>query len=264
MNIQKEKPLEGTHIQKIIAVMSGKGGVGKSSVTSLMAIVLRNKGYKVGILDADITGPSIPKVFGIDKKRATAKGDIINPVETVTGIKVMSLNLLIDEEDKPVVWRGPLIGSSVKQFYTDVAWGDLDFLLIDLPPGTGDVPLTIMQSIPVDGLVVVSSPQDLVHLIVKKSVNMAKMMDVPIYGIVENMSYFKCPDCSKKHYIFGQSKIEEVAKEMDIDVLEKLPIDSEFVELCDEGRVEVYGKIHFDFCEKFAEKLEVKLGGERS
>ncbi|QEK13015.1 Mrp/NBP35 family ATP-binding protein [Crassaminicella thermophila] len=260
--IQKETPLEGTNIKKIIAVMSGKGGVGKSSVTSLMAVSLRNKGYKVGIMDADITGPSIPKIFGINGIRAfSSDGKVIQPVDTVTGIKVMSLNLLIDKEDDPVVWRGPLIGATVKQFYTDVAWGDLDVLLIDMPPGTGDVPLTIMQSLPVDGIVVVSSPQDLVKLIVKKSVNMAKMMAIPIYGIVENMSYFECPDCNKKHYLFGESKVEEAAKEMDIEILERLPIDPEFVELCDEGRVEVFGKIRFGFCENFANKLEDKIGG---
>lgn len=259
--IQKEKPQEGTNIKKIIAVMSGKGGVGKSSVTSLMAVSLKNKGYKVGIMDADITGPSIPKIFGVNNQRAFSDGNAIQPVETVTGIKAISLNLLVKQEDDPVVWRGPIIAGTVKQFYTDVAWGDLDFLLIDMPPGTGDVPLTIMQSFPVDGIVVVSSPQDLVKLIVKKSVNMAKMMATPIYGIVENMSYFECPDCNKKHYIFGESKIEEVAKEMNIDVLERLPIDREFVELCDEGKVEVFGKMRFGFCENFANKLEDKIGG---
>lgn len=260
MEIQKEKTLEGTNIKKIIAVMSGKGGVGKSSVTSLLAVSLKNKGYNVGILDADITGPSIPRIFGVDKKRATSNGEAIQPVETITGIKTMSLNLVIDEEDKPVVWRGPIIAGTVKQFYTDVAWGELDFLLIDLPPGTGDVPLTIMQSLPVDGIIVVSSPQDLVKMIVKKSVNMAKMMNTPIYGIVENMSYFKCPDCNKKFYIFGKGKMEEAAEEMGIEVLQKLPIDPEFVELCDSGRVELYGKMNFGLCESFANKLEEKLG----
>lgn len=263
MQIQKEKPQEGTTIKKIVAIMSGKGGVGKSSVTSLMAVSLQNKGYKVGILDADITGPSIPKVFGINGKRAVSIGEVIQPVETVTGIKVMSINLMIGKEDDPVIWRGPLIASIVKQFYTDVAWGELDYLLIDLPPGTGDVPLTIMQSLPVDGMVVVSSPQDLVQLIVKKSVNMAKMMNIPIYGLVENMSYFECPDCNKKHYIFGESKIEEIAENMGIDVLEKLPINPEFVSLCDEGRVEIFGKTYFGLCENFAKKLEEKIGGNQ-
>ncbi|MCT4595868.1 MAG: Mrp/NBP35 family ATP-binding protein [Anaeromicrobium sp.] len=261
MHIEKEKPQEGTDIKKVVAIMSGKGGVGKSSVTSLMAVSLQNKGYKVGILDADITGPSIPKVFGIGEKRAVAIDNVIQPVETTTGIKVISINLMMDQEDSPVVWRGPLIASMVKQFYTDVAWGELDYLLIDLPPGTGDVPLTIMQSLPVDGIVVVSCPQDLVQLIVKKSVNMARMMATPIYGLVENMSYFQCPDCDKKHYIFGESNIEEVAKEMDMEVLEKLPINQDFVTLCDEGRVEIFGKTYFGLCEQLAEKLEERIGG---
>ncbi|SHK37901.1 Mrp/NBP35 family ATP-binding protein [Tepidibacter formicigenes] len=261
MEFQKEKTNDLTNIKKIIAVMSGKGGVGKSSVTSLMAVALRNKGYNVGILDADITGPSIPKVFGINAKRAESDGTHIYPVTTATGIKVISLNLLIEKEDSPVIWRGPIIANSVKQFYTDTAWGDLDYLLIDLPPGTGDVPLTIMQSLPVDGIVVVTSPQDLVSLIVTKSINMAKMMNTPILGIVENMSYFECPDCNKKINIFGKSNIEEIAKDMDIDVIAKLPIDPQFVELCDEGRVELYEKINLDFEESFSKKISEKIGG---
>lgn len=257
----KEKTNENSNIKKVIAVMSGKGGVGKSSVTSLLATALTEKDYKVGILDADITGPSIPKIFGINKKRATGSDKEINAVETNSGIKVMSLNLLVKEEDDPVVWRGPIISSTVKRFFTEVNWGNLDYLLIDLPPGTGDVPLTIMQSLPLDGIIIVSSPQDLVKLIVKKSVNMAKMMNIPILGIVENMSYFECPDCGKKIDIFGKSKVEEVSSEMNIDVLAKLPIDREFVELCDEGRIELYSKIKFglmeDLSSKFIEKIEV-------
>jgi Mrp family chromosome partitioning ATPase len=259
MSIQKEMPKEGTKINKVIAVMSGKGGVGKSSVTSLMAVSLQEQGYKVGIMDADITGPSIPKIFGINDKRALRDGESIYPVETVTGINVMSINLLIDKEDEPVVWRGPLIANTVKQFYTEVSWGELDYLLIDMPPGTGDVPLTIMQSLPVDGIVVVSSPQDLVKLIVKKSVNMAKMLATPIFGVVENMSYFECPDCNKKHYIFGKSNIEDVAKEMEIDVLDRIPIDPLFVEMCDEGKIEAYTKISFGFSESFGSALKSKL-----
>ncbi len=261
MQIEKEKTQEGTHIKKIIAIMSGKGGVGKSSVTSLMAIALRNKGYEVGILDADITGPSIPKIFGVNNKRAASSEKAVLPVTTVTGIKVISLNLLIDQEDSPVVWRGPLIAGTVKQFYTDVAWGELDYLLIDLPPGTGDVPLTIMQSLPVDGIVVVSSPQDLVQMIVRKSVNMAKMMNIPVYGVIENMSYFECPECKNIIHIFGKSKVEEAAKALNIKVIDKLPINPEFVELCDEGRIEVFGKIYLDFCENFGKKIENKIGG---
>ncbi len=261
MVFEKEKTKEGTTIKKIIAVMSGKGGVGKSSVTSLLATALRNQGYEVGIMDADVTGPSIPKVFGINNLRATGSEDSINPVKTNTGIKVISLNLLIEKEDQPVVWRGPIISNMVKQFFTDVNWGELDYLLIDLPPGTGDVPLTIMQSLPVDGIVTVSSPQDLVQLIVKKSVNMAKTMGVPLIGVVENMSYFECPDCKKKIHIFGKGSIDRVAKEMEIDVLAKLPIDPEMSELSDEGKIELYSKINFNLMEEIGEKLINKIGG---
>lgn len=262
MEFIKEKANEQSNIKKVIAVMSGKGGVGKSSVTSLLATVLKDKGYNVGVLDADITGPSIPKIFGINKKRATGDNKGLNPVKTATGIKVMSLNLLIEQEDDPVVWRGPIISNTVKQFFTDVNWGDIDYLLIDLPPGTGDVPLTIMQSLPLDGIVIVSSPQDLVKLIVKKSVNMAKMMNIPILGIVENMSYFECPDCNKKINVFGKSKIDEVAKEMNLDIIAKLPIDPEFVELCDEGKIELYSRIKFALTEEISSKIIEKLGGE--
>ncbi|WP_432401353.1 Mrp/NBP35 family ATP-binding protein [Wukongibacter sp. M2B1] len=259
--IEKEKTNEKSNIKKIIAIMSGKGGVGKSSVTSLIATALKEKGNKVGILDADITGPSIPKLFGINQKRAISNEDGINPVSSHTGIKVMSLNLLIDKEDSPVLWRGPLISNTVKQFFTDVTWGELDYLLIDLPPGTGDVSLTIMQSLPLDGIIVVSSPQDLVKLIVKKSVNMAKMMSTPIYGIVENMSYFECKDCGKKINIFGKSRVEEIAKEMDIDVIANIPIDPSFVELCDEGKVELYGKINFSLIDDLSKNVIDAIGG---
>ncbi len=261
MNFEKEKTNDLTDIKKVIGIMSGKGGVGKSSVTSLMATSLQNKGYKVGILDADITGPSIPKVFGINGKRADSDGVHMYPVSTTTGIKVMSINLLIEKEDSPIVWRGPAIANGVKQFYTDTAWGELDYLLIDLPPGTGDVPLTIMQSLPLDGIVVVTSPQDLVSLIVTKSINMAKMMEIPILGIVENMSYFECPDCNKKINIFGESKLEEIVKDMNIDILAKLPIDPQFVSLCDEGRIELYEKINLDLEESFSRTIKEKIGG---
>lgn len=261
MQIQKEKTNEFTSIKKIYAVMSGKGGVGKSSVTSLIAISLRNQGYKVGILDADITGPSIPKVFGINSKRASSNGQGIIPVETSTGIKVISINLLIEEEDKPVVWRGPLIGGTVKQFYTDVNWGELDYLLIDMPPGTGDVPLTIMQSLPVDGLIIVSSPQDLVKLIVTKSINMAKTMNVPIIGIVENMSYFVCPHCNEKVNVFGESKVDTISKETGIPLIAKMPIDPDFVSLCDEGKIEIYDKYNIDFNEDFSTRIKEIIGG---
>jgi len=261
MPIQKEKTNEFTNIKKVYAVMSGKGGVGKSSITSLIAVSLKNQGYKVGILDADITGPSIPKVFGINNKRASSNGEGIIPVETSTGIKVISINLLIEEEEKPVVWRGPLIGGTVKQFYTDVNWGELDYLLIDMPPGTGDVPLTIMQSLPVDGLIIVSSPQDLVKLIVTKSINMAKTMNVPILGIVENMSYFICPHCNEKLNVFGESKVESISKEMEIPLIAKMPIDPDFVALCDEGKIELYNKYNLDFNENFSNKIKEIIGG---
>lgn len=255
MPIQKEKVQEGTKINKIIAVMSGKGGVGKSSVTSLLAVALRNKGYKVGIMDADITGPSIPKIFGINKKRAVVKENIINPVETTTGIKVISLNLLLNNEEEPVIWRGPIVAGTVKQFYTDVNWLELDYLLIDLPPGTSDVPLTIMQSLPIDGIITVTSPQDVVNLIVQKSVIMAKKMGVPVYGIVENMSYYECPNCNEKHYIFGKNRTEDAAKALGLPIIAKLPIDSEFVDMCDAGKIEVYSKINFGISEDLANTL---------
>lgn len=252
---EKEKTNEKSNIKKVIAIMSGKGGVGKSSITSLVATALNEKGNKVGILDADITGPSIPKVFGVNSKRANGNDSGINPVTTHTGIKVISINLLIDSEDSPVVWRGPLIANTVKQFYTEVNWGDLDYLLIDLPPGTGDVSLTIMQSLPLDGIIVVSSPQDLVKLIVKKSLNMAKMMNVPVAGIIENMSYYECEECGKRIDIFGKSRVNEIAEETGINVLARIPIDPSFVELCDEGKVELYGKINFTMMDELSENI---------
>lgn len=255
MNIEKEKTNELSNVKKVIAVMSGKGGVGKSSVTSLIAVSLKEKGFDVGILDADITGPSIPKIFGINSKRAKGNTTGINPVSTTSGIKVMSLNLMLEKEDSPVVWRGPIIANAVKQFYSEVNWGELDYLVVDLPPGTGDVSLTTMQSLPLDGLVIVSSPQSLVNLIVKKSINMAKMMNVPILGLVENMSYFECPDCNKKIELFGKSKVDEVAKEMEIDLITKIPIDPEFVELCDDGKVELYSKINYSLSDTLASKI---------
>lgn len=245
--IEKVKAHESSNIKKVVAVMSGKGGVGKSSVTSMIAVALRNKGYTVGILDADITGPSIPKIFGINKNRVHGDEKGSYPVKTATGIEVMSINLLMEKEDTPVIWRGPIIANTVKQFYTDIVWGELDYLLIDLPPGTGDVPLTIMQSIPLDGIFIVSSPQDLVKLIVKKSVNMAHQMGVPILGIVENMSYIECPDCHKKIKLFGESNIEEIAQKMNIELIAKLSIDPEYAKLCDEGKVEEYQKINGKF-----------------
>ncbi|WP_243259098.1 Mrp/NBP35 family ATP-binding protein [Clostridium sp. 'deep sea'] len=253
--IQKETTNGNSNIKKVIAVMSGKGGVGKSSMTSLIATTLNEQGYKVGIMDADITGPSIPKIFGVNTMRAMSDGESIEPVTTKKGIKVISLNLLIDKEDAPVVWRGPLVANAVKQFFTDVNWGDLDYLVIDLPPGTGDVSITLMQSIPVDGVVVVSSPQDLVKLIVKKSVNMAEMMNIAVLGLIENMSYFVCPHCGEKTHLFGESKTEQVTKELNIELIHQVPIDQKLVELCDQGNVEDYPQANSEFFNKFKESV---------
>lgn len=250
---------KNTKIKNCIAVMSGKGGVGKSSVTSVLATNLNRQGYKVGIMDADITGPSIPKVFGVNKKRAGGNSEVIFPVESVTGIKMISINLLIPNEEEPVIWRGPAISGVVKQFYSEVEWGELDYLLIDMPPGTGDVPLTIMQSIAIDGVVVVSSPQDLVKLIVKKSINMTKKMNVDVLGIVENMSYLKCPDCDKKINIFGESKLDDVAEEYGVNVIHKMPIDPEFAKLCDEGKIELYHDYNKDFTDQLTANVNTYL-----
>lgn len=235
-NRMRYEPMNSrSKVNKVIAVMSGKGGVGKSLVTSSLAVKLKKKGYKVGILDADITGPSIPKMFGLNET-ANGDGNGLYPVETSSGIKVMSVNLLLEDEEEPVIWRGPVISSVVKQFWSDVYWGELDYLLIDMPPGTGDVPLTVFQSIPVDGAIIVTSPQDLVRLIVKKAYNMAVKMDIPVMGIVENYSYIECPDCGKKISVFGESKIDEIASEIGVEVLGKLPIVPAIAKLADEGR----------------------------
>ena len=235
-NRMRYEPMNSrSQINKVIAVMSGKGGVGKSLVTSSLAAKLKKKGYKVGILDADITGPSIPKMFGLNET-ANGDGNGLYPVETSSGIKVMSVNLLLEDEEEPVIWRGPVISSVVKQFWSDVYWGELDYLLIDMPPGTGDVPLTVFQSIPVDGAIIVTSPQDLVGLIVKKAYNMVVKMDIPVMGIVENYSYIECPDCGKKIAVFGESKIDEIASEIGVELLGKLPIVPAIAKLADEGR----------------------------
>lgn len=232
-----EKPHELASIKKVIAVVSGKGGVGKSSVTSLLASLAAKKGFKTAILDADITGPSIPKAFGV-KRRAEAAENGIYPVRTSGGTDIISLNLLIDDETKPVIWRGPVIAGAVKQFWTDVIWGDVDYMFVDMPPGTGDVPLTVFQSIPVDGIVIVTSPQDLVSMIVEKAVNMAKIMNIPILGMVENYSYFKCPDCGGEHSVFGESHAEQTAAKYGIPSFARLPIEPAFAAACDAGRVE--------------------------
>ena len=226
-----------SEIKKVIGVVSGKGGVGKSMVTALSALAATRNGYKTGIMDADITGPSIPKMFGAHEKAyGTELG--IEPVLTATDIKLMSINLLTDNETDPVVWRGPIIGGVVEQFWTDVHWDQLDVLFIDMPPGTGDVSLTVFQSLPIDGIIVVTSPQDLVSMIVAKAVNMAKLMNIPVLGLVENMSYLECPDCGKKIEVFGPSQADKVAAAHGIDVLEKLPINPSLATLADQGRIE--------------------------
>lgn len=235
------KPLKTTKIGKMIAVMSGKGGVGKSMVTDLLAVNTLRTGRKVAVLDADITGPSVPKAFGITEKATGTEDEKINPVITKQGIKIMSMNLLLPEDSDPVVWRGPVISGAVKQFYTDVVWNDVDYMYVDMPPGTGDVPLTVFQSLPVDGIVIVTTPQDLVSMIVAKAVKMAEMMNIKILGIIENMSYVECPDCKTKIYPFGKSKLEEVASEYSIPVLGRLPMTSELSELTDKGEIENVG-----------------------
>ena len=253
-----EKPHELSNIKKVIGIVSGKGGVGKSLVTALCAVTAERCGYKTAILDADVTGPSVPKMFGLKEK---AKGTELGlmPVTTKTGLKVMSLNLLTENETDPVVWRGPVIAGAVKQFWTDVIWGDVDFMFIDRPPGTGDVPLTVFQSIPLDGIIVVSSPQELVGMIVEKAVKMAKMMNVSILGIIENMSYALCPDCGKHIELFGKSHIEETAKNNGLSVIARLPIDPKLSGACDAGLIELFVG---DWLDKLPEILD-KLDGKK-
>ena len=226
-----------SQVKKVIAVVSGKGGVGKSTVTAQLAVAMARKGHRVGILDADITGPSIPKAFGVSECRGADQSGLY-PALTRSGIQVMSINLLLDNDTDPVLWRGPVIAGAVKQFWTDVVWKDVDFLFVDMPPGTGDVPLTVFQSLPVDGIVIVTSPQELVSMIVAKAVRMAEMMHVPVIGLVENYSYFRCPDCGKCHQIFGKSHLDETAQAYHLPVLARLPIDPAVAEACDAGRVE--------------------------
>ena len=246
-----------SQVKKVIAVVSGKGGVGKSTVTSLLAVAMARKGKRVGVLDADITGPSVPTAFGVTECQG-ANDDGLYPALTRTGIQVMSINLLLDNPADPVVWRGPVIAGAVKQFWTDVVWKDVDFLFVDMPPGTGDVPLTVFQSLPVDGIVVVASPQELVSMIVAKAVNMAEMMKVPMLGIVENMSYIVCPDCGKHINVFGNSHVDEVAAKHHLPVLAKCPIDPKLAELSDAGMIETYGGEFLegaaDACEKLLKK----------
>lgn len=234
----KEKPHDLSHIKKVIGIVSGKGGVGKSSVTSLLAVEMQRRERQAAVLDADITGPSIPKCFGL-KERAQGVDDGLYPVNTKSGIRVMSVNLLLEEETTPVVWRGPVIAGVIKQFWGDVIWGDVDYMFVDMPPGTGDVPLTVYQSLPVDGIIIVTSPQELVSMIVSKAVEMAKMMNIPVLGLVENMSYAVCPDCDKKFSIFGESHIDEVAAKYALPVLAKMPLDPKLANACDRGIVEM-------------------------
>ena len=234
-----EEPNKMSNIGKVIGVVSGKGGVGKTLVSSLLAVSMERLGKNVGILDADITGPSVPKAFGVHDKADACEFGII-PVKSKLGIDVMSVNLLLENESDPVGWRGPVIAGVVKQFWTDVIWKDIDYLFVDMPPGTGDVPLTVFQSLPVDGIVIVTSPQELVSMIVEKAVKMAKLMNIPIIGIIENMSYFECPDCGKRHNIYGESHIEEIAAQYNIPVLAKLPICTELAKQCDQGTVELF------------------------
>jgi len=243
---------EMSHIIKTIAVISGKGGVGKSFITSMLAVSMQRLGYQTAILDADLTGPSIPKIFGLKEKAKQNEFGIL-PVLSKTKIKVMSINLLIDNETSPVVWRGPLIAKTVQQFWTDVVWDKVDYMFIDMPPGTGDVPLTVFQSMPSDGIVIITSPQELVSMIVSKSIQMAEMMNIPIIGIVENMSYIICPKCKESIYLFGQSKIDEIAKKHNLDVLAKVPLEPSIASLCDRGLIELAPDIHFT---EIAEKIE--------
>ena len=228
-----------SHVKKVIGVVSGKGGVGKSGVTSMLAVAAQKAGNKTAVLDADITGPSIPRAFGL-KNKAIGGENCIYPVNTSTGIEVMSMNLLLEEEGQPVVWRGPVLAGAVKQFWTDVVWGDVDYMFVDMPPGTGDVPLTVFQSLPLDGIVVVTTPQELVTLVVEKAVHMADMMKIPILGLVENMSWLLCPHCGEKIDVFGESRIEKTARDFGIENVVRLPIDPAFAKLVDEGKVESY------------------------
>ncbi len=234
-----EKPHELSKIKKVIGVVSGKGGVGKSMVTSMLAVLSKRNGFNTAIIDADITGPSIPKEFGITQK-AVGTEEYLLPCLSKTGIEVMSINLLLDTETTPVIWRGPVIAGTVKQFWTDVVWNDVDYMFVDMPPGTGDVPLTVFQSLPLDGIVIVTSPQELVSMIVEKAVNMASMMNVPVVGIVENMSYFTCKNCGEKHRIFGESHVEEIASKHGIENISSLPINPEYARLSDRGMVELF------------------------
>ncbi len=249
---QYEPQNKHSHVKKVIGVVSGKGGVGKSLVTSMLATVMQRRGYRTAIMDADITGPSIPKSFGLHGI-CDGDGENIFPFVTKTGIEVMSLNLLLEDERTPVIWRGPVIAGTVKQFWTDVLWGEVDFMFVDMPPGTGDVPLTVFQSLPVDGIIIVTSPQELVSLIVGKAAEMAKMMNIPILGLVENFSYLECPDCKKRIEIYGKSRVHEEADALGVPVLAQIPINPDFANQCDKGLIELFEGDHM---EKAADAVE--------
>ena len=250
---QHEPPHARSRIQKVIGVVSGKGGVGKSMTSAMLAVSMRRLGFKAGVLDADITGPSIPRLFGV-KGPATGDGESLNPVSSRTSVEIMSINLLLDDPEAPVVWRGPVIAGAVKQFWQEVVW-DVDFLFVDMPPGTGDVPLTVFQTLPVDGIVIVSSPQELVGMIVGKAVQMAQMMHVPILGLVENMSYAVCPDCGKHINVFGDSHVDEIADKYKLPVLAKMPIDPELAKEADAGMIEMFAGDYLDNAAQTVAKL---------
>jgi len=241
-----------SNVKKVIAVLSGKGGVGKSLVTSLMAVLMQREGHHAAILDADLTGPSIPRIFGI-KDKATGDENGVYPVPSKLGIDVMSINVLLENDTDPVIWRGPVIAGTVKQFWTDVVWKDVDYMFVDMPPGTGDVPLTVLQSLPVDGVIVVTSPQELVSMIVEKAVKMANMLNVPVLGIVENLSYFECPDCGGRHSLLGESHIEEVAERFGVDLVAKIPMNPKLAAACDTGMLELF---EGDWLDELAKKVQ--------
>ncbi|MBO5374138.1 MAG: Mrp/NBP35 family ATP-binding protein [Clostridia bacterium] len=250
--IPKEQLNDLSSVKHVIGVVSGKGGVGKSIVTSMLAVLMQRKGYKTAILDADITGPSIPRAFGLND-RIQSDGEHMLPVSSKTGIDVVSVNLLLDDETKPVVWRGPVIAGLVKQFWTDAVWNEVDYMFVDMPPGTGDVPLTVFQSLPLDGIVIVTTPQDLVSMIVEKAANMAQLMNIPVLGLVENMSYVVCPDCGKHIQIFGDGKVNEVATKYGYEILGKLPMDARLASLCDKGIIEL---MENDYLDEASDKIE--------
>ncbi len=261
-----EKPHELSSIKKVYGIVSGKGGVGKSLVTSMLAVAMNRRGFKSAILDADITGPSIPKAFGLNA-RATANAMGLLPIKSKTGIDIMSVNLLLENATDPVVWRGPMLAGAVKQFWSDVIWYDVDFMFIDMPPGTGDVPLTVFQSIPVDGIIIVTSPQELVSMVVSKAVIMAKKMNIPVVGLVENMAFFKCPDCDKEHMIFGDSKIATIASQHQLEVLARIPIDPKLALACDQGKIEEFTDIWLDkladlLQQSAAKTIKIAVAGE--